>query len=275
MGRQPAADTKIALLSRRNFLTTIATGALAQLTWQHRLTPMTRPSEWTASRPDTAGLGVGPNRTAGPYWCPQNGSGEAPQVLELRYSELLRDFPKATNYIDHVEAHAREEGLDPLLVMAVIRQESLFGHFVVSDIGAVGVMQIIPPTARYLGMKTLIYPSDYDKLLLNFLHGSGRARKSASGKLKSYAKTLRRGYKESQGAMKALDERFDTEKNIQAGCRYLAMLEKRLGSIDLALAGYYAGPTAIRRRGLSSPVRRYVAQVKDFYQNYQQTEAIG
>ena len=57
--------------------------------------------------------------------------------------------------MDYVETHAREAGLDPLLVMSVIRQGSLFGHFVVSDIGAVGVMQIIPPTARCLGMKTL------------------------------------------------------------------------------------------------------------------------
>ncbi len=177
--------------------------------------------------------------------------------------------------MDDVETYARETGLDPLLVMAVIRQESLFGHFVVSDIGAVGVMQIIPPTAKYLGMKTLIYPSDYDQLLVTFLHGSDSARKFASGKLKSYAKTLRRGYRQSEGTMRALDERFDTKTNIQAGCRYLAMLEKRLGSIDLALAGYYAGPTAIRRRGVSRPVRRYVAQVKDFYQNYQQTNTIS
>ena len=140
---------------------------------------------------------------------------------------------------------------------AVIRQESLFGHFVVSDLGAVGVMQIMPPMARYLGMKTLIYPADYDRLLVTFLYGSSEAREFAFGKLKSYAKTLHRGYKKSQGGMRARDERFDTERNIQAGCRYLAMLEKRLGSIDLALAGYYAGPTAIRR-GLSRPVRRYV-----------------
>ncbi len=266
------------LLTRRNFLATIATGSLSQLTWQHRLGPLTPYFQMTDSGPEAAALaalGVAPTRTGNLYPGPENGSEEASQVFENRSSELIRDFPEATNYVKYVETHASETDLDPLLVMAVIRQESLFGHFVVSDIGAVGVMQIIPPTARYLGMKTLIYPSDYDRLLVTFLGGSGRARESALRKLKSYAKTLRRGYKQSRGAMKARDERFDTERNIQAGCRYLAMLEKRLGSIDLALAGYYAGPSAIRRRGLSRPVRRYVAQVKDFYQNYQQTATIG
>ena len=262
------------LLSRRNFLTTMATGALAELTCQHRLTPISPYFQTVASRSDSVPLNTREIRAGAPYPHPKQDGEKAPRVFDPRYSELLQDFPKATKYVDYVETHARETDLDPLLVMAVIRQESLFGHFLVSDIGAVGVMQIIPPTAKYLGMKTLIYPSDYDRLLVTFLHGSDRAREFASRKLKAYAKTLRRGYKKSEGAMKALDERFDTERNIQAGCRYLAMLEKRLGSIDLALAGYYAGPTAIRR-GLSRPVRRYVAQVKDFYLNYQQTNTIG
>lgn len=162
--------------------------------------------------------------------------------------------------MDHVETHAGETGLDPLLVMAVIRQESLVGHFLVSDIGAVGVMQIMPPKARSLWMKTLIYPSDYDHLLVAFLPG---ARRSAARKLKSYARAPRRGYKRSQREMTALDERFDTARNIQSDCRYLAKLEQRLGSIDLALAGYYAGPTATWQ-GLSWPLRRYVTKAKGF-----------
>ena len=55
----------------------------------------------------------------------------------------------------------------------------------------------MPPMARYLGMKTLIYPADYDRLLVTFLYGSSEAREFALGKLKSYAETLRRGYKKS------------------------------------------------------------------------------
>ncbi len=254
------------LFSRRIFLTTIAAGCLPQLTWQHGI--VSRTADSVPGKPSRQAVAQAANASSGSssHVCPKNSSNQ-PKITDRKYWALLEDFPQALKYLDHVETHARDTGLDPLLVMAVIRQESLFGHFLVSDIGAVGVMQIIPPTARSLGMKTLIYPSDYDRLLVSFLHGSSGARRSAARKLKSYARTLRRGYKRSQGEMTALDERFDTGRNIQAGCRYLAKLEQRLGSIDLALAGYYAGPTAIRR-GLSRPVRRYVAEVKDFYQNY-------
>ena len=45
---------------------------------------------------------------------------------------------------------AREAGLDPFLVLAVIRQESYFDDGAVSRAGAVGLMQIMPKTGRTL-----------------------------------------------------------------------------------------------------------------------------
>ena len=45
---------------------------------------------------------------------------------------------------------SRRNGLDPMLVAAVIQVESRFDPFAVSGAGACGLMQLMPPTARWL-----------------------------------------------------------------------------------------------------------------------------
>jgi soluble lytic murein transglycosylase-like protein len=45
---------------------------------------------------------------------------------------------------------SRRNGLDPALVGAVIQVESHFDPFAISSVGARGLMQIMPPTARWL-----------------------------------------------------------------------------------------------------------------------------
>jgi soluble lytic murein transglycosylase len=57
-----------------------------------------------------------------------------------------------------VERFARERGLDPLLVLAVVREESRFDPEAVSPAGAVGLMQLLPSTAR--GLDPSVAPQD-------------------------------------------------------------------------------------------------------------------
>ena len=52
-----------------------------------------------------------------------------------------------------VERAAGEWGLDPLLVAAVIWQESAFQADIVSPAGAVGLMQVMPATGRELARR--------------------------------------------------------------------------------------------------------------------------
>ena len=59
---------------------------------------------------------------------------------------------------------AGEAGLDPYLVLAVIRQESHFEEQAESHAGALGVMQIMPRTGRSLASK--VGMGDFEKGLL-------------------------------------------------------------------------------------------------------------
>jgi soluble lytic murein transglycosylase-like protein len=54
---------------------------------------------------------------------------------------------------------AEKAGLDPALVHAVIRVESAYQPHAVSPKGAVGLMQLIPATARRFGVEDLRQPS--------------------------------------------------------------------------------------------------------------------
>ncbi|GMR04619.1 MAG: tetratricopeptide repeat protein [Thermodesulfobacteriota bacterium] len=119
-------------------------------------------------------------------------------------ADLLRiSFPmKVVEYI-------REKGLsgaiDPLLVAAVIREESTFNPDTISRTGAVGLMQIMPDTAKFIVMKS--GEKDFD-----------------------------------------VEELSRPDTNIRLGSWYLAYLLRKFNDdIVLAVAGYNAGPVAVKR----------------------------
>jgi soluble lytic murein transglycosylase len=59
-----------------------------------------------------------------------------------------------TPYQSEIDGAARENGLDPALVYGLIRQESRFVSNIVSSAGAVGLMQLMPQTARWVARRT-------------------------------------------------------------------------------------------------------------------------
>ncbi|MCS7324331.1 MAG: transglycosylase SLT domain-containing protein [Thermoflexales bacterium] len=65
-----------------------------------------------------------------------------------------------TYYADLVVREANARALDPLLVFALIRQESLFEPFALSSAAASGLMQVIPSTGREIHSE-LSWPPDY------------------------------------------------------------------------------------------------------------------
>jgi soluble lytic murein transglycosylase-like protein len=72
---------------------------------------------------------------------------------------------------------ARTNGVDPRLVAAVARRESAFNAGAVSNRGAIGIMQLMPETARFLGVnafdarENILGGARYLRTLLDTFHG--------------------------------------------------------------------------------------------------------
>ena len=119
-----------------------------------------------------------------------------------KYQQLVID--KASQY-----------GVDPDLALRVVKQESGFNPNAVSKAGAGGLMQLMPGTARDLGLSE--------------------------------------------------QDRFDPEKNVDAGMRYLSKQIKDFGDVGLGLAAYNAGPGNVRKAGNQIPqfkeTQEYVSRI--------------
>ena len=75
-------------------------------------------------------------------------------ALEGTPSRVLERLRYPLHYQAIVRGHARNYRLDPALLAAVVYQESRFRPGVVSAAGAVGLMQLLPDTARGIATRT-------------------------------------------------------------------------------------------------------------------------
>jgi soluble lytic murein transglycosylase-like protein len=106
---------------------------------------------------------------------------------------------------------ATETGLDPKLLHALVIIESAYNTRAVSPVGAMGLTQLMPGTARELGVS----------------------------------------------------DAFDTEQNLRAGARYLAIQIGRFSDIRLALAAYNSGPNRVARLGRVPDIHETQNYVRD------------
>lgn len=156
--------------------------------------------------------------------------------LAGRLSVRLSAAPKANLFAAEIVQAAGGQGLDPVLVAAVVQAESGFNPSAVSARGARGLMQILPATWRELNPQSKC---------------RGDHPPPARGK----------------------DCIFDPGASLAAGTRYLkALLVRFGGDTRLALAAYNAGQGAVERaaaRGEQGAVpafpetRRYTQTVLD------------
>lgn len=77
----------------------------------------------------------------------------------------------AGQFRDLVEQAARRYGLDPALVDAVVRAESGYDPQATSPAGAVGLMQLMPATARALGVADPYDPAQNVEGGVRYLRG--------------------------------------------------------------------------------------------------------
>jgi soluble lytic murein transglycosylase-like protein len=119
-----------------------------------------------------------------------------------------------------MEQAAARHNIDPRLLAAVVWTESNFRPDVVSHAGAIGLSQLMPGTARGLGV-----------------------------------------------------DPWDPIQNLDGGARYIRQMLDMFGTVELAMAGYNAGPGNVRRYGGVPPfaeTQAYVVRIAERYASLSQ-----
>ena len=142
-------------------------------------------------------------------------------ALRMQTAWVTSPHPKSRQYMDLISESSKRFGLPPQLIYAIMRTESAFNPFAVSNAGALGLMQLVPESAG------------------NEVHAylTGKAGRPTTKML------------------------FNPENNIEYGSAYLHLLATRYfatvsntASRELCMiAAYNAGPRAVLRVFGTSP----------------------
>ena len=178
----------------------------------------------------------------------KTGPGKAAALRGRTDAVPARDTSPArfARYDQHIHDQLAFFGIPEALVRAVIKTESDFDPYVVSSAGAQGLMQLLPETARLMGVTDVFDPRQ------NIMGGS------------RYLQVLARRFCKTPAPV--------GEGRGAAAARLLVC------SVDekiKVLAAYHAGPAAVEKYGGVPPyetTRAYVAAVMRRYQQYQDAE---
>lgn len=134
-------------------------------------------------------------------------------TLSIGFERIL--FPQ--RYADVVRDNAARAGVDPDLVLAIIRQESVFNPMARSPVGAQGLMQLMPATAKVEAGRL---SSDY------------------------VSKAVRDSLKKKVNDRRNL---LEPETNLMLGIHHVKTLLNKYGNPVYLLSAYNASPSAAER----------------------------
>jgi soluble lytic murein transglycosylase-like protein len=124
-----------------------------------------------------------------------------------------------------VEKSAKAHNVDPLLVQSVIQVESNYNHYAVSPKGAEGLMQLMPGTARMLGVSNSFDPAENIEAgvkYLRYLQNVYQDDRLALAAYNAGPKAVDRykgapPYAETQDYVNQVGQRYRTAKEMEAG----------------------------------------------------------
>jgi len=123
-----------------------------------------------------------------------------------------------------VEKSAKAHNVDPLLVQSVIQVESNYNHYAVSPKGAEGLMQLMPGTARMLGVTNSFDPAENIEAgvkYLRYLQNVYRDDRLALAAYNAGPKAVDRykgapPYAETQDYVNQVGQRYQTAKHMES-----------------------------------------------------------
>lgn len=185
--------------------------------------------------------------------------------------------------------------MNPLLFISLIKNESNFDPLAISSVGAAGLTQIMPKTAKDLGMKNIYMPAYFVRAGSimenerkmrrqamaalfqingnNRLHFANRARELMQKSLNLGDERANLFSRYSRELLqKRTDDRLQPALAIEYGLRYFSrLMMNQNGDISLALASYNAGPHRVQQFKGIPPYKetvRFRNRVLNYYHDY-------
>jgi hypothetical protein len=140
-----------------------------------------------------------------------------------------------------VEKSARAHNVDPLLVQSVIQVESNYNHYAVSPKGAEGLMQLMPGTARMLGVTNSFDPAENIEAgvkYLRYLQSVYQDDRLALAAYNAGPKAVDRykgapPYAETQDYVNQVGQRYRTAKEVEAAAKNAAQAAAAAGAPEI------------------------------------------
>jgi soluble lytic murein transglycosylase-like protein len=149
-----------------------------------------------------------------------SGTGAAADAREISVPS------RATEFDEIIAAEARATGLNPVLVRAVIEAESAFNPRAVSRVGAMGLMQLMPGTARDLGVIDPFDPAQN-------IRGGAAYLRSLLDRFDGSVELALAAYNAGPGAV----ERYDGVPPYRETRNYVAKLSNRIKNVTAITRG--------------------------------------
>jgi len=181
-----------------------------------------------------------------------------PENLERLVDYNSEIEPYLTSIEKAIDKYSLDGRIDPLLMLSIVRTESNFDEYAVSEKGAGGPFQIMPYTGEAYDLK---------------IYGLGLYRDALSrnqeGLVVNYVRELKNAVsRKNQEELNEIDQRFVINLAANAAVRIFSDNLDQTRTLDRAIAAYYTGATNANKSSLTSDVRRYVRAVKRSRENF-------